>query len=220
MPRTPTWTCSQKMNRQWTPSLGIPSLIALPPARMRAARCSPKAPTVGTLQTLPAIEDEGSSRVASMDGFSLHAGVATQAHERDKLERVCRYFALQGCRVLRRLGTIASAAGLRFQRSACRSRQRATFVTVSKLRTVMARLMWCSSHWIFMYRMYGMTRAQEAQERPCHAWQLSTAWMQEVGQRRSSCRGAKTPSKPNPLPRRIGLKRLLLVPPTANIGRW
>ena len=26
-----------------------------------------------------------------MDGFSLHAGVATQAHERDKLERVCRY---------------------------------------------------------------------------------------------------------------------------------
>ncbi|MCH8312665.1 MAG: transposase [Nitrospinae bacterium] len=49
-----------------------------------------------TLQTLPAIEDEGSSRVASMDGFSLHAGVATQAHERDKLERVCRYIALQG----------------------------------------------------------------------------------------------------------------------------
>ena len=35
-----------------------------------------------TLQTLPAIEDEGSSRVASMDGFSLHGGVATQAHER------------------------------------------------------------------------------------------------------------------------------------------
>ena len=54
-------------------------------------KSSPRAPTVGTLQTLPAIEDEGSSRVASMDGFSLHAGVATQAHERDKLERVCRY---------------------------------------------------------------------------------------------------------------------------------
>jgi hypothetical protein len=26
-------------------------------------------------------------------GFSLHAGVATQAHERDKLERLCRYIA-------------------------------------------------------------------------------------------------------------------------------
>ena len=24
-------------------------------------------------------------------GFSLHAGVAAQAHERDKLERLCRY---------------------------------------------------------------------------------------------------------------------------------
>ncbi len=26
-----------------------------------------------------------------MAGFSLHAGVATKAHERDKLERLCRY---------------------------------------------------------------------------------------------------------------------------------
>jgi len=25
--------------------------------------------------------------------FSLHAGVATKAHERDKLERLCRYVA-------------------------------------------------------------------------------------------------------------------------------
>ncbi len=96
---------------------------------------------VFTLQTLPAIEDEGSSRVASMDGFSLHAGVATQAHERDKLERVCRYFALQGCRVLRRLGTIASAPGLRYRKGGCRSRQQATSATVSKLHTVTARLM-------------------------------------------------------------------------------
>ncbi len=28
-----------------------------------------------------------------MAGFSLHAGVATRAHERDKLERLCRYIA-------------------------------------------------------------------------------------------------------------------------------
>ena len=26
-------------------------------------------------------------------GFSLHAGVATRAHERDKLERLCRYIS-------------------------------------------------------------------------------------------------------------------------------
>ncbi len=46
---------------------------------------------VFTLQTIPAFEDEGSSRVASANGFSLHAGVATKANERGKLERVCRY---------------------------------------------------------------------------------------------------------------------------------
>ncbi len=28
-----------------------------------------------------------------MDGFSLHAGVAAKAHERKKLERICRYIA-------------------------------------------------------------------------------------------------------------------------------
>ncbi len=31
--------------------------------------------------------------VAKNSGFSLHAGVATKAHERDRLERVCRYIA-------------------------------------------------------------------------------------------------------------------------------
>jgi hypothetical protein len=31
--------------------------------------------------------------VAETAGFSLHAGVATRAHERDKLERLCRYIA-------------------------------------------------------------------------------------------------------------------------------
>ena len=32
-------------------------------------------------------------RVGKVAGFSLHAGVATQAHERDKLERLCRSIA-------------------------------------------------------------------------------------------------------------------------------
>ncbi len=31
--------------------------------------------------------------VAKNSGFSLHAGVATKAHERDRLEKVCRYIA-------------------------------------------------------------------------------------------------------------------------------
>jgi hypothetical protein len=44
---------------------------------------------VSTLQTLPECDpDEPSTDgVGQVAGFSLHAGVATQAHERDKLER-------------------------------------------------------------------------------------------------------------------------------------
>ena len=48
---------------------------------------------VFTLQTLPPDEDDsgGSDRVAKEAGFSLHAGVSTEAHQREKLERLCRY---------------------------------------------------------------------------------------------------------------------------------
>ena len=68
---------------------------------------------VFTLQTLLdcRLEIPRAHTVGKVAGFSLPAGVATRAHERDKLERLCRYIALQGCRVLRRLGTIASAQG-------------------------------------------------------------------------------------------------------------
>jgi hypothetical protein len=46
------------------------------------------------LQTLPDCGDEQfSPRVGNVAGFSLHAGVAARAHERDKLERLCRYIA-------------------------------------------------------------------------------------------------------------------------------
>ncbi len=46
-----------------------------------------------TLQTVPAIESEPATTtpVASAFGFSLHAGVAVKAHQRAKLERLCRY---------------------------------------------------------------------------------------------------------------------------------
>jgi hypothetical protein len=48
---------------------------------------------VFTLQTLPPDEDDsgGSDRVAKEAGFSLHAGVSTEAHQRDTRERLCRY---------------------------------------------------------------------------------------------------------------------------------
>ena len=48
-----------------------------------------------SLQTLPPQDtlEENSARIAKASGFSLHAGVAAAAHERQKLERLCRYIA-------------------------------------------------------------------------------------------------------------------------------
>ena len=48
---------------------------------------------VATLQTLPADADPLEGDVGKVGGFSLHAGVAAQAHESQKLERLCRYIA-------------------------------------------------------------------------------------------------------------------------------
>jgi hypothetical protein len=46
------------------------------------------------LQTVPAREeDSNNSSLAKTAGFSLHAGVAAKAHQRRKLERLCRYIA-------------------------------------------------------------------------------------------------------------------------------
>jgi len=47
---------------------------------------------VMTLQALPDCgDDQFTTRVGNVAGFSLHAGVATKASERAKLERLCRY---------------------------------------------------------------------------------------------------------------------------------
>jgi hypothetical protein len=48
-----------------------------------------------TLQTLaPALSaPAGDDQLAKHSGFSLHAGVAAAAHQRDKVERLCRYIA-------------------------------------------------------------------------------------------------------------------------------
>ena len=50
---------------------------------------------VFTLQTLPDCGPENpcTTTVGKVAGFSLHAGVAAGTHERDKLERLCRYIA-------------------------------------------------------------------------------------------------------------------------------
>ena len=46
-----------------------------------------------TLQTLASrqAQSKPTGRVANVAGFSLHAGVMAKAHQRDKLERLCRY---------------------------------------------------------------------------------------------------------------------------------
>lgn len=51
---------------------------------------------VFTLQTLPACDEPFDDRVGKVAGFSLHAGVAARADQRQKLERLCRY-DVQGC---------------------------------------------------------------------------------------------------------------------------
>jgi hypothetical protein len=48
---------------------------------------------VFTLQTLPASEEPFDDPVGQVSGFSLHAGVAAKAHQRQKLERLCRYIS-------------------------------------------------------------------------------------------------------------------------------
>ena len=45
-----------------------------------------------TLQTVPAVAPvEDNNWVAKAAGFSLHTGVTSEAHEHEKLERLCRY---------------------------------------------------------------------------------------------------------------------------------
>jgi len=68
-----------------------------------------KAPTVGTLQTLPACEpDDYADTAGKASGFSLHAGVAARADECKKLERLS-----DG-------GPAVISAARRFRKGACR----------------------------------------------------------------------------------------------------
>ncbi len=79
------------MKTRWISCGGIPSPTASPWGLSKAVKSSPKAPTVGTLQTLPDERDADETPAAgNVAGFSLHAGVAAKANQRDKLERLCR----------------------------------------------------------------------------------------------------------------------------------
>ena len=46
-----------------------------------------------TLQTLPACDEPFGGGVGKVAGFSLDAGVAARADQRQKLERLCRYIS-------------------------------------------------------------------------------------------------------------------------------
>jgi hypothetical protein len=69
---------------------------------------------VFTLQTLLAVEkDDQYAQVAKEAGFSLHAGVAAQAWERDKLERLCRYISRPA--VSEKRLSLTSAGNIRYR---------------------------------------------------------------------------------------------------------
>jgi len=62
----------------------------------RIAVGSQRGKKVFTLKTLPGTEeadDTNGQMLAKGGGFSLHAGVSAKAHERAKIERLCRYIA-------------------------------------------------------------------------------------------------------------------------------
>ena len=79
------------MKNRWINCGEIRSPVASRWVLSGAARSSPKAPTVGTLQTLSGIEESFGKGAGQAAGFSLHAGVAGKARQREKLERLCRY---------------------------------------------------------------------------------------------------------------------------------
>ena len=78
-----------------------------------------------------------------MAGFSLHAGVATRANEREKLERLCRYIARPAVSTKRL--SLTRHGKVRYELKTPYS-DGTTHVIFEPLE--------------FMYRMYSMPRAQ------------------------------------------------------------
>ena len=98
-----------------------------------------------TLQTLPACdpEDQFGDTLGKVAGFSLHAGVAAKAHERNKLERLCRYISRPA--VSEKRLSLTAQGKVRYQLKTP-YKDGTTHVTFEPLD--------------FMYRRYGMPRAQ------------------------------------------------------------
>ena len=86
-----------------------------------------------------------------------------RANERDKLERLCRYIA---------------RPALSSKRLSMTRNGRVRYELKTPYRNGTTHVLFEPLD--FMYRMYGMPRAQEAQERPSPGWSPSTAGMQEV----------------------------------------
>ena len=93
------------------------------------------------------------STVGEVAGFSLHAGVAARANERTKLERLCRYITRPAVSTKRL--SLTRNGQVRYELKTP-WRNGTTHVIFEPLD--------------FMYRTYGMPRAQEAQERLCPGW--------------------------------------------------
>jgi hypothetical protein len=100
---------------------------------------------VFTLQTLPDCSSDNpvEHAVGKVAGFSLHAGVAAKAHERAKLERLCRYIARPAVSTKRL--SLTRNGQVRYELKTP-WRNGTTHVIFEPLD--------------FMYRMYGMPRAQ------------------------------------------------------------
>ncbi len=98
-----------------------------------------------TLQTLPYCRpyDPLVDTLGKVAGFSLHAGVAIRAHERDKLERLCRYITRPAVSIKRL--SLTRHGKVRYELKTPYS-DGTTHVLFEPLD--------------FMYRMYGMPRAQ------------------------------------------------------------
>ena len=108
-----------------------------------------------TLQTLPDCESDNpfSSSVGEVAGFSLHAGVATNANEREKLERLCRYI---------------TRPAVSTKRMSMTRNGRVRYELKTPWRNGTTHVVFEPTN--FMYRTYGMPRAQEAQEWPFPGW--------------------------------------------------
>jgi len=152
-----------------------------------------------------------STRVGNVAGFSLHARVATKANERAKLERLCRYIARPAVSTKRLSMTRNGRVRYELKTPWRNGTTHVIFEPLDFMYRMygMPRAQGCAG--AAMYRMYGMPRAhdcrdaggratqeqlpRDAQERPCTGCTVcrgrTTAGMQEVGQRRSSCRGMR-----------------------------